>query len=72
MTLDDLDKALQAAGGWVRVYRRTWSSETRQQVITLTNGRSCNPWELRTVNGIDPIKREYFVDARAILAAVTA
>lgn len=68
MTLDDLDKALQALG-WSRVDRRSWSSPPR--LITLTHGRHVEPWELKTINGVDPIKREYFVDARSILEAVT-
>lgn len=69
MNLQELDIQLQG-DGWSRIDRRSWSRG--EQLLSLTYGRPCDPWELKTLTGTSPITREYFEDSTEALAATRA
>ena len=68
MKLVELDIALQARG-WCRVNMTTWSLPPR--LITRLDGKPADPWELKTITGVAPIEREFFVDEESLLEAVS-
>jgi hypothetical protein len=68
MNLVELDDALQKLG-WRRVNLTTWSLPPR--LITRLDARPADPWVLKTIPEVGSPTHGFFVDAEAVLEAVS-